>query len=344
MQKPITRLIKTVTILSFVIISGLFILIVFTGPDLPDGSSGIIDEVIHSEVPELVRGSSGTVVSDHTKIWYEAISPKSSPKGTVVLFSGMATDALMWPQSFIACFVDSGYRVVRYDYRDTGASGRVADWTQNPYTVSDLAKDAKVILDALGIRQVHLVGMSLGGIVAQKFALAYPDSTLSLTSMMSSGNLYDKELPSTSRGIAFEFLKIGIKYGLFPGEANTIKMMLAAQTILRGDARYKLDVRSTAERVLYNLRKRNGYNPDASSVHDRAARRSRFDYERLKEIHVPVLILHGKNDPLVPIEHSQKLASMIPGAKTKWIDNMGHDLPDSLIPSLCSEIILHLER
>lgn len=248
----------------------------------------------------------------------------------------------MWPQTFIDGFVNSGYRVVRFDYRGVGESDWVQNWRKRPYSITDLAGDARAILDELGIDRVHAVGMSLGGMVAEEFAFRYPDRTLTLTTLMSSGDIYDPALPQVSGSIVFDFTKIGIKYGLFPSEKNTIKMMLGAQVILRGDAKYDLDVRGTAERVLYILRERKGFNPDASKQHDRAARLWGAHYAQLKELHIPVLIIHGKNDPFVSIVHSRKLASIIPGAKVKWFDDMGHDLPPDLVDAIVGEIVQHI--
>ena len=124
----------------------------------------------------------------------------------------------------------------------------------------------------------------MGGMVAQEFAIENPDKTLTLTSIMSSGNIVDKELPEASKSIVFDFTIIGIKYGIFQSEKNTIKMMLSAQMILRGDARYDLDVKGTAERVLYNLRKRKGYNPDASKQHYQAVKLWDSRYDELKDL------------------------------------------------------------
>ena len=343
MKKILFRLLKIGGTALLVLLIGIIIFVFFTGPKLPANTDKIIDNVINSELPELVKGQSGYVVSDGYKIWYESITPKDSNIGAILLFSGMATDALMWPQAFIDKLVNSDYQVIRFDYRGVGESDWIEEWQEKPYSVSDLAKDAKVILDTLEINKVSVVGMSLGGMVAQEFAIKNADRTLTLTSIMSSGDIYDSELPKTSKSVMLDFTKIGIKYGIVKGEKNTIKMMLSAQMILRGDAQYNLDIKGTAERVLYNLRKRKGYNPNASKQHDHVSKLSVFSYEKLKELKIPVLIIHGKNDPLVSIEHGKKLASVISNSKTKWFDNMGHDLPPNLIDSITKEIISNIE-
>jgi pimeloyl-ACP methyl ester carboxylesterase len=264
-------------------------------------------------------------------------------KGPVLLFMGISNDALGWPQGFIESLVDSGYQVIRFDYRGTGMSDWIEDWRENPYSLSDLASDAVAILDTLGIKRVHLIGISLGGMVAQEFAINYPERTLTLTSMMSSGNIVDKNLAGISRQTTFDLIKIGLKYSIFPTERRMIKLYVAARIILRGDATYDIDIKGTAEQVLYNLRKRNGYNPEASQQHREAVYRSGSRYARLKGLRIPTLIIHGLNDPLIPIEHSKKLASHIPNSRTKWFENMGHDLPPALFNSLISELIVNFE-
>jgi len=254
---------------------------------------------------------------------------------------GISNDALGWPQKFIDELVDSGYQVIRYDYRGTGLSDWVENWKENPYSLEDLANDARIILDTLKIEKVHLIGVSLGGMVAQEFAIGNTDRTLTLTAMMSSGNIVDKELPQISKIVVFDLIKIGIKYGTISSEKNIIKLHLAARLILRGKAQYDIDVKGIAEQVLYNLRNRKGYNPKASAQHHEATYRSGSRYDELKNLKIPVLIIHGLNDPFIPIEHSRKLASVIPNSKSKWFNNMGHDLPINLIDSITNEIILN---
>ena len=342
MKNLLIKLLKIFGITLLILLTGFIILIFFTGPKLPDNTDTIIDNVINSKLPEFVKGKSGYVISDNYKIWYESITPKDTNKGVILLFMGMASDALGWPQTFIDKLVDSGYQVIRYDYRGTGQSDWIEDWQQNPYSLADLAKDAKTILDTLKISKAHLIGLSLGGMVAQEFAIENADRTQTLTSIMSSGNIVDKELPKISKSIIFDFTKIGIKYGIFQSEKNTIKLILSAKVILRGDAQYDIDVKGTAEQVLYNLKKRKGYNPNASSQHDEAANLSGSRYDKLKDLKIPVLIIHGLNDSFVSIKHSEKLASVIPNSKTKWFNNMGHDLPLNLIDPINKEIISNI--
>lgn len=340
MNKALFRLFKFIGVPIIIIIFGLIIFIFFTGPKLPENTDLIIENVLSSDLPELVKGKSGYILSGNHKIWYESIYPKDTIKGAILLFMGISNDALAWPQKFLDRLVENGYQVIRYDYRGTGLSDWFENWESNPYALVDLANDAKIILDTLQIDKVHLVGVSLGGMVAQEFAIENTHRTLTLTSIMSSGNIIDPELPQISKSVVLQLIKIGIKYGLNPNEKNTIKLHVAAGEILKGKADYEIDVKATSELVLYNLRRRKGYNPNASKQHHQATYESGSRYEKLKELKMPVLIIHGLDDPFIPIEHSKKLAAIIPGSKTKWFANMGHEFPGYLIDSIAQEIIL----
>jgi pimeloyl-ACP methyl ester carboxylesterase len=318
--------------------------IYLSGPQLPEDADETIDSVLLSDLPEFLKGETGYVQSGNTEVWYESINKNASTEGAVLLFMGIANDALSWPQGFVDLLVDAGYRVIRFDYRGTGMSDWVPDWKEAPYSLADLAGDAKLILDNQNVERAHLVGVSMGGMVAQEFAIHFPERVLTLTSIMSSGNIFDEHIKPISDKIAFELIKIAIKYGIFPTEENLIKMVVAARVILRGDADYRVDVKGTAQQVLYNLRKRKGFNPHVSAQHQEAVRRSGSRYERLKQLDIPSLVIHGENDPFVPIAHSQKLASVLPNAKTRWLANMGHDLPPSLYDPLIDELIDNFKR
>ncbi len=337
------RVLIVIGIVLLVIFIGLIFLIFFTGPPLPEGTDAAIDKVMSSDLPELVTGDTGYVTSDGYKIWYESISPKTEKKGTFLLCMGMGADALEWPPHFVGNLKEAGYQVIRFDYRGTGMSDWTLDWKKQLYSLFDLVNDTELILEALNVSDVHLVGLSMGGMVVQEFAIKNKDRTLSLNIIMSSGDTEDKDLPGVSGRTAINALKVGIKYGLIKSEQNSVKLMLGVRLILRGDAVYDIDVPEVTERVLYNARKRKGYNPNVSSQHNAAAKLSRPRYERLKKLDVPTLIIHGKNDPLVPIEHGEKLADVIPNAKSRWFDNMGHDLPPNLIDPITAEILKNVE-
>lgn len=338
MKKYILKifLILAITLLAIFLVIAFYIF--FSGPQLPKNTDDMVNRAISSELPEFIKGKADYIRNGELKIWYESITPAEIKKGTILMFMGISNDALGWPQSFLEKLVGAGYQVIRYDYRGTGLSDWFEDWKDKPYSLSDLASDSKIILDSLKIEKAHLVGVSMGGMVAQEFALNFPGRTLSLTSIMSSGNIIDEKLPPISKKVVLDLVRTGIKYGILKNEKNQIKMQLAARTILKGDSEYDIDYKGISEQVLYNIRKRKGFNPRASAQHHEATYRSGSRYEKLRNLKIPVLIIHGIKDPFIPVEHSKKLASVIPDSKTRWFNNMGHDFPPVLEDSIVFEI------
>lgn len=343
MKNILIKIIKILSIVFVIILIPSMIIVFFTGPELPGKSEQIIEEVIESELPEMIKGKAAYVESDGLKIWYECLTPKDSLKGTILLFMGIANDAMGWPPMFLNNLVKNGYRVIRYDYRSTGMSSWIEDYKTQPFSLADLAKDAVVILDSLNINKVHAFGVSLGGMVAQDFAIHYPERTSSLTSMMSTGNIIDPELPGMSKSLLFQLVKIGFKYTTIETESNIIKMNLAARVLFRGDSDYDIDVKDISEQVLYNIRNRNGYNFNSSPQHQEATFKSGSRYKELQQLNMPILIMHGVNDPLIPFAHSKKLSRLLPNARTKWFTELGHDIPNSYVDSVCNELFLMIE-
>ena len=293
----------------------------------------------------MVRGETGYARSGEVNIWYESINPERAPKGSVLLLTGISSDASAWPPKFLDGLVDAGYRVIIYDHRGTGMSDWMEEWDGNrPYTVEDMANDGIAVLDALGIDEAHVIGVSMGGMIAQQMTIDHPARVLSLTSIMSSGDITDPALPPISIDTATELLKVSLKYGLIKSERNTIKMHVASRMILMGDSSYAIDVKTIAEQVLYNLRERNGYNPQSSAQHNAAVLASGSRYEELRILRTPTLIMHGESDPFIPIEHGKKCADLIPNAEALWIEGMGHDLPDKFIEVVVEKILTHFQQ
>jgi pimeloyl-ACP methyl ester carboxylesterase len=324
---------------------GAAITISMWGPTLPPGADETIDRVLQAELPDVIQGQTGYAQSGEVEIWYESIEPEGTPKGTVLLIMGIGNDALAWPGYFIQPMVDAGYRVVRHDHRGTGLSDWIEDWDAgHPYTLDDMAGDGIAVLDDLGVEKAHVVGVSLGGMIAQQIAINYPVRVASLTSIMSTGDAQDPELPGLSFETATELAKLGIKYGLLRSEKSTLKMIVASQQVLMGDPPYDLDVQTISEQVLYNLRHRRGYNPRASEQHRAATTASGSRYRDLARLEVPALIIHGTSDPFIPIAHGEKCARSIPGAQTLWVEGMGHDMPRIFVDTVLDAMLEHFRR
>jgi len=334
------KIMKYIGIGLLFLILGFSIYIYNFGPKLPDSTDQIITETIKNPLPELVTGKTGYANSDEIKIWYEVISPKVESKGVVLLIMGISNDALGWPPKFINSFVDEGYQVIRYDHRGTGLSDWLEDYdSAKAYSLSDMASDAISVLDTLKIERANIIGVSMGGMIAQQLAINHPQRVHSLTSIMSSGNIMDQKVPPISTQVAYDLIKVAIKYSIFSSEKNMIKLHLSSRMILMGEASHSLNVRELSEQVLYNIRKRNGYNPKVSKQHQEAVSKSGSRYDKLKVLNIPTLIIHGKDDPFIPIEHGEKCVNSVPNADSLWIDNMGHDIPDEYIPIISQKII-----
>lgn len=304
-----------------------------------------IKEVMRSPIPEIVKGETGIAISQGWEVWYEDIRPKDSIKGTIVLVMGAANDALSWPLDFISTLTDAGYRVIRYDHRGTGLTTSEKGWDRkNPYTLEDMAEDPIAILDTLGILKAHFVGASMGGMIAQLLAIEHPDRIASLTSIMSSGDIFDTLLPQTDPEFLPKMISAVVKHGILGGKNGKIRLQLVHKKILMGEATGDIAVVPLAEAAFYNLKKREGYNFMAGRHHQKAIEASGSRYDALAQLKIPVLIVHGKQDPVIPIAHGKKMASIVPNADSLWLENMGHDLPDALLDTIADRAIENFER
>lgn len=315
------------------------------GMKLAPDAEAIIDEVIHEDLPELVQGQSGYALSGGVKIWYEYMPPASAIKGTVMLFASMGGDGMAWPLAFIQPFLRAGYAVIRYDNRGTGMSDWIEGWdSKHPYSLVEMAGDAAAVLSNLEIEHAHLVGLSLGGMIAQELAIHYPRQCASLTLIMTSAYAPDPDIPGlTTRAVLRQTMR-GLpllRYRIVGGERNLIRERLAKMTQALDPNDW--DVREAATLVLYDLRKRRGINLRGLVQHQAAVSVTPPRYDALRQLNVATLIIHGDDDEIIPIEHGKKLANVIPGARTIWLEGVGHIFPPPRLPELMREIITHIE-
>ena len=154
--------------------------------------------------------------------------------------------------------------------------------------------DAVYLLSELHVEKAHILGVSMGGMIAQELAINHPDRTASLTSIMSSGFITDPELPKISSSIAFDLIKTAIKYSVIGTERNMIKLHLASRMILMNNSDQDLDIKGLSEQVLYNIRIRHGYNARVSEQHQAAVTMSGSRYTKLKTLYIPTLVIHGR--------------------------------------------------
>ncbi len=310
-----------------------------TAPFLPDDTDAVITEVMNSDLPNLEYGKGKIAKSGDIDIWYEVFNDSDSAKGTILLVMGYSSTAITWTPNFFEKFVDAGYRVIRYDNRGLGRSSWIKDWTpETAYSLEDMAGDAIAILDDMDIEKAHIVGASMGGMIAQSIAIHHANRVASLTSIMSSGYMNDPELTQVPTGFSIGFLKYLLRYGT-EGDINMLKTRIGIRGLLKGSGDYAFDTKSVAQRVYYEIKKRKGYNPTVGDQHGAAIEKSGSRYAQLGTITAPTLLVHGKSDPLVLFEHVEKYAPMIPNATTLFFDGMGHDIPSIHIDEITKAIM-----
>ncbi len=320
--------------------------IAFGGPRLSAETRRVIEEVVAQQTVSVVRGRSGHASSGSIRLWYEDMAPAQAPEvGTVLLLMSMGGDALMWPRRFIDSLLAAGFRVVRYDQRGTGLSDWMKEWTrERAYSLTDLADDARAILDHLGIARAHVCGLSLGGMVAQELAIAHPGRVASLVLVSTSPDVTDESLPTMKAGdllvTAWRSLPL-LRYRLAGGEKNLVKERVAKVALVQPDPPPE-DVRDLAEHVIYDLRCRRGVHLSSVLQHQAAATVSRRRSSLLVDLRVPTLVIHGEADPIFPVEHGRRLAELIPSAKTLLLPDAGHVLLYPPMPVVVDAILDHL--
>jgi pimeloyl-ACP methyl ester carboxylesterase len=268
-----------------------------------------------------------------------------------LLIMGLGGQLVDWPEAFVQGLVDAGYRVVRFDNRDIGLSTAMdhlgkpkIPWTmvklqlglkpQPPYTLSDMAADAWGVLDALGIERAHVVGLSMGGMIAQRMAIAAPGRVLSLASIMSSSGA--KGLP----GPLPQVLKVMMSR---PAGQDEDAVVAHFQRFFQAVASPAFPTPVDELRAQLRLAYRRSYRPIGTKRQMLAVVTDSARAALLPRITCPTLVLHGRADPLVPFANAEDTARRIPGAQLMGIDGMGHDLPKQGVQLLLQALIPHLQ-
>jgi pimeloyl-ACP methyl ester carboxylesterase len=247
----------------------------------------------------------------------------------VLLINGLGSQMTRWPEPFCDLLVKRGLFAIRFDNRDTGLS----TWCEGQsYTTDDMAADGAAVLDAVGKRQAHIVGVSMGGMIAQVFAANYPARTLSMTSIMSNTGNPDAPPPNV------ELLNAR---PLDPSDPNYI-----ADTVARAEAigspGYPWPPGALAERARAEADR--AFNPPGIQRQMAAIRAGGDRRPKLATIKAPTMVLHGADDPLVPVAGGRDTADNIPGAELRIVPGMGHDLPPALYDIFVETISRAIER
>jgi len=312
------------------------------GPEFPVETDAIIAEKIKSGPPELVHGSTGFARSGNIKIWYEVVQPSRQPTTkpeTVLLIMGAGTSSMLWPPEFIQAMVNKGYQVIRFDHRGTGMSDWITDWQAGkPYSLEDMAGDALAVLDTNDVKRAHIIGVSMGGMIGQRMAISHGDRVLSLVDMSTSAYMFDPALARLSSDFTLEFARLILKYARSGTETDTIKLWMGIVDLMLGDGLRKQDIREISDLVLYEMRKRRGFNQEVMAQHTAAMKVSGSRLGELKTIKCPVLVIHGTDDAAINIAHAKKYAPMIPHVKTLWLEGAGHLIREKHMPIVMDTI------
>ena len=278
-------------------------------------------------------------------------APDAPHLPVVLLIMGLGMQLIAWPPTMVQGLMEAGYRVIRFDNRDSGLSDKFdALGTPNllwqglkfklgmqitpPYSLHDMARDALGVLDALQIGKAHVVGVSMGGMVAQRVALMAPQRATSLASIMSSSGA--RGLPAASPAVTRQLLSRPKDQGKPAAIEHSVKLFQAI-----GSPAFPLDVAFLRERV--TLATERNFNPPGIVRQMMATVADSTRASELAKITTPTLVLHGKADPLVPFACGADTANRIPGARLVGVDGMGHDLPPGVVGHILAHLVPHLQ-
>lgn len=273
------------------------------------------------------------------------------PRPAVLLIMGLGMQLVAWPPVLVQALVDAGFRVIRLDNRDIGLSQKFDHlgkpnlvWAsikyklglavKSPYSLQDMAADALAVLDALQVDKAHVVGVSMGGMIAQRIALAAPARVLSLTSIMSSSGA--RGLPQAEPRVMRVLLSRPAASDADSVINHYVRLFKAI-----GSPGFPVDNSELREQIALAVKR--SFHP-AGVLRQMAAIVA--DSRRATELaglRVPTLVLHGKADPLVPFACGEDTAQRIPGARLVGIEGMGHDLPAGVVERVLEPLIVHLK-
>ena len=281
---------------------------------------------------------------------YDWHGPAEGP--VMLLIMGLGIPSAAWPPEFIERLTAADYRVLTFDNRDVGRSEIMDQFkppsllmqalrhalrmrVKAPYSLRDMADDAAALMSGLGVDAAHVVGASMGGMIAQTLALAMPERVVSLTSIMSTTN--DRDLPRPEREI--------VRYATRHGRDRTPEGMRRYHEgfwpLIESPAYRHSDdeLKEFLDRIFAR-----GISPAGSLRQTLAILATPPRGEALRQLTVPTLVIHGDADPLVPIESGYATAKAIPNADMLVFEGMGHDLPRPLLGQITDAIVAHAGR
>jgi pimeloyl-ACP methyl ester carboxylesterase len=277
-------------------------------------------------------------------IVYETLGDPSDPP--LLLVMGLGMQLIHWDPELCEQLAERGFYVIRFDNRDAGLSTKVDALVPNvmrlmaglptkvPYLLTDMAADAFGLLDHLGIEEAHVVGTSMGGMIAQQMAIEKPERVLSLASMMST---------TGDRVVGTPKLRVwGVLTRRAPNDRDAYIEYFARVFRMIGSPAYRVDEERVRE--LAGATYDRDHHPAGTARQLAAVLASGSRTAALRELDVPAVVIHGEADPLLPVRGGRATANAIPGAELITIPGMGHDLPKELWPTYVDAITRNAER
>ena len=281
--------------------------------------------------------------SGNLNIYYEQWGSRADPP--LVLIHGLSCQIIHWPQPFIDALTEAGLRVIAPDNRDIGLSDRVDEPAPDlldvlndpaahpcPYTLSDMAGDVVGLLNHLGQAGAHIVGLSMGGMIAQTMAIEHPERCFTLTSIMSSSG--NPDLPPGDDEVQMKFVA-----PLPPERDAAVAQYQQAWQAAAGPHFDSMQVglaRVSAQAIERGF-PRDGFVRQLLAILHQEDRRS-----ALANLEVPSLVIHGNADPLVPLAAGEDTAKALANGRIAVLDKLGHDLPDPMLPEIAGHIVEHV--
>jgi len=266
----------------------------------------------------------------------------------LLMIMGLSGQLIDWPEEFVDLFVEQGFQVIRFDNRDAGLSTEF-DWTppnrrralldyvlrrrpQAGYTVEDMADDAAGLIDALGLSGAHVIGASMGGMIAQSLTIRHPDKVLSLTSIMS--NVGDMKKGKIAGKLVPKMIKMGT-----PTRENALDYFVETGRLIQGP---HFDPEYARESAAISVER--SWRPEGTGRQVTAIGASPDRTADLGSVTAPTLVIHGILDPLITFSGGEATASAIPGSRLLAFPDMAHDLPKVRWPEIVEAIADNTRR
>ena len=265
----------------------------------------------------------GTAHNVDIEIAYETFGDEGDP--ALILLHGLGSSMLVWHEDLCEGFADRGFFVLRMDHRDSGLSTVLPEGTR--YTLDDMARDAIAVLDAAGCERAVVCGYSLGGMVAQAMAAAFPARVAGLASISS-------QTGEAGVGDATPEALAALTAPPAATPEQQIETDLAGYRIW-SSPQWRNEA---AERAYLQRSYRRAWHPGASQRQYKAAARSGSRAEALRSLDVPALVIHGSVDNLIGPDAGRRTAELVPGAEYLEIEGMGHDLPPEVWAPIISAV------